>query len=198
MDAGRTCVHGSSEPQTNQDMIYIEDIFLTRRLSIMKKFASKMFQAVKFASSLVVVAALAATAQAQFGFDVDADTNIVVSNQGATNPVSVAGIEARSAAGLLTFGDKGAFDLALSSTNEYVALASLAGVEIDGSLTIDTKYSGDAGGGDLTVGVSPLGASAPVSAAFAGGGGDVVTPEPTSGLLAAFGLLGLLGFRRRR
>jgi len=153
----------------------------------------------KFASALIVVAALSAAAQAQFGFDLDGDTNIVISNSGPD--AALVGAEFHSDAGALVFGSAAPFGFALKSTVNDVQLAQIPGnvaLASGGTLTFDTKYSGDPASGDLTALMSGTGFSQ-VNAPYTGGGGVVdVTPEPASGILAAFGLLGLLGFRRRR
>ena len=163
----------------------------------------------KFAIALAVIVASATVAQAQFESSLNDDNAIVVTNKFPTNPIKLFGAEFRSASGGLVFGSAAPFGTAFGPSATYIPLADPNGaVQIDGSVTFDIKYNAPEAGSDLEVTISPVsgqGADAQVSAPLAapptgggGDGGDPVTPEPASGLLAAMGALGLLGFRRRR
>lgn len=179
-------------------MIYIEDFF-----------SLGDFKMKKFAIALAVIVASATVAQAQFETSLNDENGIVITNNLPTNPVKLFGIELGSTAGGLEYGGPEPFAFAFQTTANAIQLADPNGaVEIDGSVTLNIKYNTPESGNDLEVVISPVSGqgvdTAQVSAPFVpvggggDGGGDPVIPEPASGLLAALGALGLLGFRQRR
>ena len=154
----------------------------------------------KFLSALALVFATSLIAQAQVTGEIR-DGKIVVI---ASEPVEAAGLDFQSPAGrLVPVPDPpGAspFTFFLSNTANQITWGNLgSSVTIDGELATEAGYTGDPTG-DLELfwgdGATPV--AFPVSV-----GGPVtppneVVPEPASGALAAFAVLGMLGFRRRR
>jgi len=109
------------------------------------------------------------------------------------DPVVTSGLEFVAAEGILTKGESPApFQFFLNSATApgNVTLAAVAPVTFDGPLTLDVSASAGASFADVTAewvdGATPT--SFPVT----------TIPEPATGLMAAFGLVGLLGLRRRR
>lgn len=149
----------------------------------------------KFALSLAVVAlaAVSVHADGHVSGSINEDGKIVVTT---TSPVQTSGLNFTSAGGHMVPGDVPTpFLFYLSNTPESVVYAIVPGkVTIDGELVTQTGYAGDDAANDLTLAYGAEGGvevSFPVHA-------PVVVPEPATGLMTAFGLLGLLGFRRRR
>lgn len=117
--------------------------------------------------------------------------NITVTPTG--DPVMAGGIELVAEPGILTQGASAApfaFFIPNGSAPGNVTFGSLGTpVTIDGPLELDVAVSADAANGSIAAtwgdGVVPT--AFPVS----------TVPEPATGLMAAFGLVGLLGLRRR-
>ena len=149
----------------------------------------------KLISALAIVALVATAVQAQVAGVVDGG-KITVSADPAVN---AAGLDLISAGGnLVPAADNNAapFTFLLSNTANQVTYGNLGTtVEIGpGGLELTAGYNGNPEG-DLTAswgdGATPV--AFPVAAAAA-----PPVPEPSTGLMAAFAALGLLGFRRRR
>lgn len=153
---------------------------------------------------------IAVLAIAAFASAVNAQQNVSINDGVVTlngEFKQLAGIETVSAGGKLSLAsvnipNVGDIDLTAPFTGGTV-VAKEAGtvvlgvlgadkrIDIEGATATSIMYDGDnaAAQGDLTVNLG-LGDAAP--AAFP------VVPEPATGLMAAFGLVGLLGLRRRR
>lgn len=151
----------------------------------MKKFA--------IALALVSLTAVSVYAEGHISGSINDDGKIVVT---ATQPQPTAGLNFQSAGGHLVPGEAPTpFLFYLSNTPNSVVYAIVPGtVTLDGDLVTQTGYAGDDPVNDLTL---SYGAGGGVEVAFPVQA-PVVIPEPASGLMAVFGLLGLLGFRRRR
>lgn len=110
------------------------------------------------------------------------------------DPIQAGGIELVAEPGILTQGasaDPFAFFIPNSAAPGNVTFGSLGTpVTIDGPVELDVAVSASAVNGDISatwgMGVTPT--AFPVT----------TIPEPATGLMAAFGLVGLLGLRRRR
>ena len=117
----------------------------------------------------------------------------------ASSPVEAAGLDFQSAGGLLVPVPEATgaapFTFFLSNTVNQITWGNLGTtVTIEGQLTTAAGYSGtqaDLDAGDLTT----FWGNGPEPVAFPTG---EIVPEPASGMLAIFAVLGFLGFRKRR
>jgi hypothetical protein len=168
----------------------------------------------KFSTALAICGLILAVnvASAQISGRVGDDGFIIVN---ATPAVNASGLDLNSPGGYLIPvppGDLTApaapFAFMLANNNKQVTFGNLGtSVAIDGDLVTPVGYDSAGnnadGGTDITasLGISGSAVGMPFSVAAAGGGPvdpGPTTPEPATGLLAIFGALGLLGFRRRR
>ena len=160
----------------------------------------------KFAAIAIVLAA-ANLATAEVTGSVNGDGKIVIS---ASPAVTAAGLNLQSAGGYLDPippGDLTAsaapFAFLLANNANQITWGNLgAGVVIDGDLVTSAGFTGTADNFDVTAawgdGPNQVAFSVAGPAVVAPPVTDPTTPEPASGILAALGALGVLGFRRRR
>lgn len=152
-----------------------------------------------FAAAIVVLA-LAATANAQI-----TDTKLTVDEAGAISVSSndpgrpsfeIVGVELVSSGGYLAKGTGDNPFTPIELLPNQVAMAKLGGtVLVDGSLTLPYNYTGDVAGVPADMAGSGISGTDGVATSFTVVEG---VPEPATGLLAAFGALGLMAFRRRK
>ena len=151
----------------------------------------------RIVAALVFAFATSLVAQAQVTGEVRDGFIVVI----AESPVEAAGLDFVSAGGnLVPVPDppgSSPFTFFLSNSPNQITWGNLGStVTIDGEFVTQAGYSGDNPEGDLTaswgMGATPV--AFPVTVPSTG----PVVPEPTSGLMAAFAAIGLLGFRRRR
>ena len=147
-------------------------------------------------ASIALVGLLASFATAQERVELNLDgTNFTARNKTDAD-IPLVAFEVTSLDGGLDAGDGSPFPITLLNTPNQVSLGALAPITLEAGATLSTSvtYSGNSSILDpapnfagsqvgVTGGVEPV--SFPI-------------PEPASGVLAAFGLLGILGFRRRR
>jgi len=150
-------------------------------------------------ASLAVFSLAASFAHAQVTGAINSDGFFVITGNGEV----AAGVDLISADGLLipAADPPGAapFQFLLSNTASQITWGNLgAGVTLDGEFVTGAGYTGDDPANDLTAAwgdgsnpvAFPIGApAAPV---------DEIIPEPATGILSAFAVIGMLGFRRRR
>ena len=151
----------------------------------------------KVLATIAVLGLFAGLAHAQSELSLqDGGENLVLTNKGTEAVAGVRGLEIVSAGNHLNNSGAGSFGFVLGNTAGKVTLGALADVAFapGAVLTTGTTYSGPKGVAEfaedldatrLGVGTSQVPVTFPV-------------PEPATGLMAAFAVLGLLGIRRRR
>jgi len=151
----------------------------------------------KFAAALAICGLfLAATASAQLTAEFPVEGGNISLLSG--DAIALSGIEFASGAGSLvpTGGNAAPFAFMLSDTANLVTYAQLPGaVNLAAGSTTVLAAGVSAGASDVTATFGALGDPVPVAFPVNPAG---IIPEPASGLMAAFGIIGLLGFRRRR
>ena len=140
-------------------------------------------------------------ANAAFEFTINENDNIVVRSADGQS-IDLVGAEFRSNLGLLEFSSAAPFPTSDASETEITLLDPNGITTLDGELVFDIKYLGNPVVGDLEVQLSPVsgqGLATQISAPFVpvGSAKDDFVPEPSSGLMALMGVLGLFQLRRK-